>query len=73
MGPMGRQEVSNVIRRWDTGWEVSEDELWVCGRCVCAVYSSRCVSICDSYEKPLGSGCWVGGWGQRSLAGAEQR
>lgn len=52
---------------------MSEDELWVCGRCVCAVYSSRCVSICDSYEKTLGSGCWVGGWGQRSLAGAEQR
>lgn len=63
MGLMGRQEVSNVIRRWDTGWEVSEDELWVCGRCARAVHTSRYVTICDSYKRTLGSGLGGGGRG----------
>lgn len=56
----------------ESGWEVSEDELWVCGRCACAVHTGRFVSICDSYEKTLGSGCWIGGQGQRSWAGARE-
>lgn len=52
---------------------------WVCGRRACAVHTSRCVSVSDSFGKTLGSGCWGGGearmspllWDPQRGAGAD--